>query len=86
MAKTSKKTTARRSVKKGRAQGVRYADNARIQVLIKENPAREDTLRHERIALMMKHKGKTVGEFVKHDGLTSSLHFAEKQGWIKIAG
>lgn len=82
MAKNSKKTSARRATTKTRA---RYVDNARIKVLVKENPTREGTSRFKNVARIMKHNGKTLAEFVKHGGKTASLSFAEQMGWIRVA-
>lgn len=74
MAKKSK-TTARRTV---------VADNARIRVLVKENPTRKGTGRFDNVKRIMAHNGKTVAEFVKHGGKVASLTFAAQQGWAKV--
>lgn len=78
MAKNSKKTSARRPA-------TRVVENARIRVLIKENPTRKGTSRFNNVARIMKHNGKTVAEFVKHGGKVASLTFAASQDWVKIA-
>ena len=49
-----------------------------------ENPARPGTGRHERVALLMKHDGKTVKKFLDAGGRTSTLTHNEEAGNIKI--
>lgn len=88
MAKNSTKTTktsARRTVAKKASTRMSFADNARIRVLVDENPAREGTGRFDRVKRIMRHDGKTVAEFVKHGGKLASLSFSVKKNWIKVA-
>ena len=80
---STKKTSARRTAKK--ATRMSFADNARIRVLVEENPAREGTGRFDRVKRIMRHNGKTVAEFVKHGGKLASLSFSVKKNWIKVA-
>ena len=91
MAKTSKKTARRTagsktSAKNARKPATKFAETAKIKTTFtaKEIPAREGTGRYERLQLVLKHNGKTVGSFVEHGGLQATLGRAAKEGWVKV--
>ena len=79
----AKKTSARRAAPAKRARSA-FAENARIKVLVDQNPTRKGTGRFERVARILKHNGKTVADFVKHGGKIASLSFAVEHDWIKV--
>lgn len=90
MAKTAKKTARRsgskKAAKNARRPATKFADNAKIKVTYnaKEIPAREGTGRYQRLQLLLKHNGKTVEQFVEHDGRVATLSRAVANGWAKV--
>jgi hypothetical protein len=87
MAKTStRKTSSKKSAKNARKPAAKFADTAKIKTTFtgKEIPAREGTGRYERLQLVLKHNGKTVGSFVEHGGRLATLSRAKAQGWVKV--
>jgi hypothetical protein len=87
MAKTSKKTARKTVAKKSTANArTKFADSAKITVKFPDNviPAREETGRYERLALLKKHNGKTVASFVEHDGRLATLSRAVANGWASV--
>lgn len=95
MAKKSKSTNARRSVK-GKTKAAKtakttrtrssFAPDARI-VAMKgaENPAREGSGRHKRIAAVLAASGKSVGDFLKK-GKTGTLSFCVRNKLVRVEG
>jgi len=91
MATKAKKTSARRAgskkaVKNARKPAAKFADTAKIKAnfTAKEIPAREGTGRYERLQLVLKHNGKTVGAFVEHGGQQATLGRAVAEKWVKV--
>jgi hypothetical protein len=96
--KAAKAKTPKKAAKKAVAKAGKKAasDNARvgvgrftgdevITVKAKTNPAREGSAKHERVANLMKHHGKTVKTFLGSKlGRSSTLHNAKKAGIITI--
>jgi hypothetical protein len=85
--KTARKTASKKSAKNARSPATKFAETAKIKAnfTAKEIPAREGTGRFERLQLVLKHNGKTVGSFVEHGGLQATLGRAVKDGWVKVA-
>jgi hypothetical protein len=63
-----------------------WGENAKIKVLIDENPVRAGTGRFERVANLMKHDGKLVADFLKKGGRGGTLKYAVEEGWVKVIG
>lgn len=88
--KAASKKTAKGSAKKASANArtpvasAKFRGDAVITVKLKENPARAGTGRHERVANLMKHNGKTVDQFLKSGGKRGTLNFSAAEGWITI--
>jgi hypothetical protein len=55
-----------------------------IVMKIKQNPRRPNTGRHERMAVLMKHNGKTIKEFTAAGGNISTLQIAIQEGIAEI--
>lgn len=78
--KATKKTAAKKAAT-GRARSSGFPEGAKITVLVKENPCREGTGRHERVAKMLKSGGKTVaGSGVA----TGTLRYGVNEKLIKV--
>jgi hypothetical protein len=65
--------------------GRAFADDAVITVVAAENPRREGTAPHDRFKVVMKHNGKTVGQFLKAGGETRALRRAVSEKLAKVA-
>lgn len=82
MAKKAKKKTVAKKAAKKKAKGSRFAADAKIKVLVAENPARKGSGRFERIAKMLKANGKTV----KASGVKGgTLRYGVEQGLVSVA-
>ena len=84
---SARKSTSKKAAKNARRPATKFADTAKIKVTFPDGevPAREGTGRYERLMLVKKHNGKTVGSFVEHGGLQATLGRAVKEGWVKVA-
>jgi len=91
--KTAVKKTAKKAAKKGAAKAnartpvarSKWSEKAVIRAVSKENPTREGTGRHERVANLLKHDGKLVSDYLKK-GKSATLKFAVDAGWVKVVG
>ncbi len=75
--KAAKKATAGTGAHALRPEGV-------ITVKAKENPCREGSDKHERVAAIFKLNGKTVEAALKAGVRKGSLNYCKEQGWISI--
>jgi hypothetical protein len=87
--KTAKKAAApKKAAKTAKAAGAGRAgaipDDAKITVVAKENPRRKGTGQHDRFAILMKHHGKTVGDYMKK-GERPTLNLAVERGEVKVS-
>lgn len=78
--KTAKAAKSIETTKRGRAG--KFADDAKIVVLTKDNPKREGTKAHENFALYSKNK--TVGAFLAAGGSRADLAWDVAAGFIEI--
>lgn len=90
-AKAPAKKVAKAAAKKGSAANARtpvgrskFKDDQVINVKLKDNPAKAGTGRYDRVANLIKHNGKTVGQFFKSGGKSGTLNYSVEQGWITI--
>lgn len=87
-ATTARKTPAKKAkaakakVTRNTARG--FADNAKIKVLLEENPCRAGTPRYDRVTNLFKHDGKLVKDFLAKGGKTGTVSYSAKMGWIKV--
>jgi hypothetical protein len=90
MEATAKKAAKAKTPKKAASDNARvgvgrFTGDEVITVKAKTNPAREGSAKHERVANLMKHHGKTVKTFLGSKlGRSSTLHNAKKAGIITI--
>jgi hypothetical protein len=89
-AKTAKKAAApKKAAAKAAGAGRAGAipDDAKITVsaaVLKENPRRKGTGQFDRMAVLIKHHGKTVGEYMKK-GERPTLNHAVERGEVKVS-
>lgn len=80
-AAVAKKSTTTNGEKRGRAG--KFAPEAKIKVLAKENPKRAGSASFKRFALY--EKSATVAEFLKAGGTAGDLHYDSVHEYIKVA-
>lgn len=84
-AKGAKKTAKKASANARTAVGTaRFTEDQVISVKFKENPGREGSGRHERLARLEKFDGKTVGAFYKAGGKSGTLTKSVQMKWITV--
>lgn len=82
-AKTKAKKSPVVAAKTGRGRQPLYADNAKIKLLVKENPAREGTSSHEYFETAK--AAKTFGAYREAGGNLKYLYWFQERGKLEIA-
>lgn len=86
--KTSKKVTKKTSKKTAKVAGTRgrkpsIPNEAKVKVLVKENPRRSGTAAYKRFSLYK--SGMTVGEYIKAGGKRGSLLKDVRKGFVSVS-
>lgn len=81
--KAAKKTSSKAPAGEKRGRAGKYAPEAKIKVLVAENPKREKSASYKRFELYTKHN--TVAAFLKAGGTTGDLHYDVAHKLISIS-
>lgn len=82
-AKREGKPAKKAGAKRGPGRQASVADEAKIKLLVKENPKRQGTASFKRFALYG--RCKTVGEFIAKGGKHADLAWDGAHGYVKVA-
>src|SRR6266498_1230054 len=81
MSASAKKST--KSAAKGpSAKRYTFPDKAKIVAIVKDNPAKAGTARHKRLAVLLKHSGKLVADFIAAGGRAATVAKSIERKWI----
>jgi hypothetical protein len=87
-AKKTAKKSAKKTAKKGAGNGATRASfngDAKITVLVSENPMRKGSGRFDRVAKVLKSGGKSVEAYIKSGGKASTLARCVESKLVKVA-